>query len=43
MNSIPMTDIFVHIYVMLDDWYQEFAVNTRKGQPGKRLISVIVK
>lgn len=36
MNSIPMTDIFVHIYVMLDDWYQEFAADTRKRQPGKR-------
>lgn len=36
MNSIPMTDIFVHIYVMLDDWYQGHAANTRKGQPGKQ-------
>lgn len=36
MNSIPMTDLFVHIYVMVDDWYQEFAANTRKGQPGKQ-------
>jgi len=22
MNSIPMGEIFLHIYVMVDDWYQ---------------------
>ena len=25
MNSIPMTDIFLNIYVMIDDWYQAHA------------------
>lgn len=36
MNSIPMNDIFVHIYVMIDDWYQAYATEFRKGQPGKK-------
>lgn len=36
MNSIPMTDIFLNIYVMIDDWYQEHASETRTGQPGKK-------
>ena len=36
MNSIPMTDIFLNIYVMIDDWYQVHASETRTGQPGKK-------
>lgn len=36
MSSIPMNDIFLHIYVMVDDWYQENAMDYRKGQPGKK-------
>ena len=36
MNSIPMSDIFLQIYVMLDDWYQAHATDFRKGQPGKK-------
>jgi len=36
MNSIPMTDIFLNIYVMIDDWYQAHASETRTGQPGKK-------
>lgn len=36
MNSIPMDEIFLHIYVMIDDWYQSQAADFRKGQPGKR-------
>ena len=36
MNSIPMTDIFLNIYVMIDDWYQAQASEIRKGQPGKK-------
>ena len=36
MNSIPMDDIFLHIYTMIDDWYQENATDIRKGQPGKK-------
>jgi len=36
MNSIPMSDIFLYIYVMIDDWYQGYAAEYRKGQPGKK-------
>ena len=36
MNSIPMEEIFLHIYVMIDDWHQSQAADFRKGQPGKR-------
>lgn len=36
MNSIPMEDIFLHIYIMIDDWYQEHATDYRQGQPGKK-------
>ena len=36
MNSIPIDEIFLHIYVMVDDWYQAQASELRKGQPGKR-------
>ena len=36
MNSIPMDDIFLHIYTMIDDWYQAHASETRTGQPGKK-------
>ena len=31
-----MTDIFLNIYVMIDDWYQIHAPETRTGQPGKK-------
>jgi hypothetical protein len=31
-----MTDIFLNIYVMIDDWYQAHASETRTGQPGKK-------
>jgi hypothetical protein len=31
-----MIDIFLHIYVMIDDWYQTHATDFRKGQPGKK-------
>ena len=36
MNSIPMSEIFLYIYVLVDDWYQENAANFRKSQPGKK-------
>lgn len=36
MNSIPIDEIFLHIYVMADDWYQAQASELRKRQPGKR-------
>jgi hypothetical protein len=31
-----MTDIFLNIYVLIDDWYQVHATEIRKGQPGKK-------
>jgi hypothetical protein len=31
-----MDEIFLHIYVMVDDWYQAHAADFRKGQPGKK-------
>ena len=36
MNSIPITDIFIIIFVLVDDWYQENAQEFRKGKPGKK-------
>ena len=36
MNSIPMSDIFLYIFAMIDDWYQAHAAEYRKGQPGKK-------
>ena len=43
MNSIPMTEILLNIFVMIDDWYQEHATKFRKGQPGKSRILALVK
>jgi hypothetical protein len=31
-----MDEIFLHIYVLVDDWYQAHAADPRKGQPGKK-------
>jgi hypothetical protein len=31
-----MDDIFLHIYIIVDDWYQAHATDFRKGQPGKK-------
>lgn len=36
MNSIPMTEIFLYIFVIVDDWYQTYARDYRKSRPGKR-------
>ncbi len=36
MNSIPMSEIFLYIFVMVDDWYQVHAAEFRKGQAGKK-------
>jgi hypothetical protein len=32
MNSIPIDEIFLHIYALVDDWYQAQASEMRKGQ-----------
>lgn len=36
MNSIPISEILLIIFVLVDDWYQEYASNFRKGKPGKK-------
>jgi hypothetical protein len=36
MNSIPISEILLYIYILVDDWYQEHASKYRKGQPGKQ-------
>ncbi|MGD2155502.1 MAG: IS982 family transposase, partial [Anaerolineales bacterium] len=36
MNSIPISDILLIIFVLVDDWYQEYAQDFRKGKPGKK-------
>jgi hypothetical protein len=36
MNSIPISEILLYIFVLVDDWYQEHASEYRKGQPGKQ-------
>lgn len=36
MNSIPMTEIFLCLLVLIDDWYQVHATKFRQGQPGKK-------
>lgn len=36
MDSIPISEILLYIFVLVDDWYQECASEYRKGQPGKR-------
>jgi hypothetical protein len=36
MNSIPISEIFTIIFVLVDDWYQEHAQEFRKGKPGKK-------
>jgi hypothetical protein len=36
MKSIPMDEIFLYIFVMVDDWYQACASEYRRRQPGKK-------
>jgi hypothetical protein len=36
MNSIPISDIFLIIFVLVDDWYQTYAKDFRKGKPGQK-------
>jgi hypothetical protein len=36
MNSIPISDIFLFIFIIVDDWYQTHAKDFRKGRPGKK-------
>ena len=36
MNSIPISEILLHIFVLVDDWYQEHAGFYRQGKPGQK-------
>ena len=36
MNSIPISEIMLIIFVLIDDWYQANASDFRKGRPGVR-------
>jgi len=36
MNSIPISDIMLIIFVLIDDWYQTHATEFRQGRPGQR-------
>jgi Transposase DDE domain len=36
MTSITISDIFTIVYVLVDDWYQEYGVKFMKGKPGAK-------
>jgi hypothetical protein len=36
MNSIPISEILLIIFVLVDDWHQEHAGDFRKSKPGQR-------
>ena len=36
MNSIPISEILLIIFVLVDDWYQEYAIDFRKSKPGQK-------
>lgn len=36
MTSIPISDLLLIIFVLVDDWYQEHASANRNGKPGKK-------
>lgn len=36
MRSIPISEILLYIFVLVDDWYQEHAGFYRKGKPGQK-------
>lgn len=36
MESIPISEIMLTIFVLVDDWYQEHANDFHKGRPGKK-------
>ncbi|HSG45658.1 MAG TPA: hypothetical protein VLA72_21150, partial [Anaerolineales bacterium] len=37
MRSILMSEIFLYIFVLVDDWYQEHAGDFRQGRPGQKV------
>lgn len=36
MNSIPICEILLIIFVLVDDWYQKYANDFRKSKPGQK-------
>ena len=36
MRSIPISEILLYIFVLVDDWYQEYAGFYRQGKPGQK-------
>ena len=36
MRSIPISEILLYIFVLVDDWYQEYAGTYRQGRPGQK-------
>jgi len=36
MRSIPISEILLYVFVLVDDWYQEHAGAFRKGRPGQK-------
>lgn len=36
MNSIPISEIMLTIFVLVDDWYQEHASGFRESRPGQK-------
>ena len=36
MNNIPISEILLTIFVLVDDWYQAYASDYRKGVPGQK-------
>ena len=36
MNSIPISEILLYVFVLVDDWYQAYAGSHRQSQPGQK-------
>lgn len=36
MHSIPISEILLYIFVLVDDWYQDHAGSFRQGKPGQK-------
>lgn len=36
MDSIPISEILLYIFVLVDDWYQDHAGSFRQGKPGQK-------
>ncbi len=36
MTSIPLTDLFIIVYVLVDDWYQVKGKHYLQGKPGAK-------